>query len=64
MTILVVFVSCPKLAEFLHVAFTSVAKNHPVFFFADLLFVFEILCMQKLVFVVAPARDCKDSNLT
>ena len=32
MTILVVFVSCPKLAEFLHVAFTSVEKHHPVFF--------------------------------
>ena len=52
MTILVVFVSCPKLAEFLHAAFTSVEKHHPVFFFADLLFVFEILRMQKLVFVV------------
>ena len=46
MTILVVFVSCPKLAEFLHVASTSVEKHHPVFFFADLLFVFEILRMQ------------------
>ena len=45
MTILVVFVSCPKLAEFLHVASTSVEKHHPVFFFADLLFVFEILRM-------------------
>ena len=32
MTILVVFVSCPKLAEFLHVASTSVEKHHPVFF--------------------------------
>ena len=46
MTILVVFVSCPKLAEFLHVASTSVDKHHPVFFFTDLLFVFEILRMQ------------------
>ena len=64
MTILVVFVSCSKLAEFLHVAFISVEKHHPVFFFAALLFVFEILCMQKLVFVVAPARDCKDGNFT
>ena len=43
MTILVVFVSCSKLAEFLHVAFISVEKPHPVFFFAGLLFVFEIL---------------------
>ena len=32
MTILVVFVSCPKLAEFLQVASTSVEKHHPVFF--------------------------------
>ena len=46
MTILVVFVSCPKLAEFLQVASTSVEKHHPEFFFADLLFVFEILRMQ------------------
>ena len=64
MTILVVFVSCSKLAEFLHVAFNSVEKHHPVFFFAGLLFVFEILPMQKLVFVVAPARDYKDGNFT
>ena len=49
MTILVVFVSCPKLAEFLHVASTSVEKHHPVFFFADLLFVFEILRMQTIL---------------
>ena len=64
MTILVVFVSCSKLAEFLHVAFISVEKHYPVFFFAGFLFVFEILRMQKLVFVVAPARDCKDGNFT
>ena len=64
MTFLVVFVSCSKLAEFLHVAFISVEKHYPVFFFAGFLFVFEILCMQKLVFVVAPARDCKDGNFT
>ena len=32
MTILVVFVSCSKLAEFLHVAFISVEKHYPVFF--------------------------------
>ena len=32
MTILVVFVSCSKLAEFLHVSFISVEKHHPVFF--------------------------------
>ena len=64
MTILFVFVSCPKLAEFLHVASTSVEKHHPVFFFVDLLFVFEILRIQKLVFVVAPARDYKDGNFT
>ena len=64
MTILVVFVSCSKLAEFLHVAFISVEKHHPVFFSAGFLFVFEILRMQKLVFVVAPARDCKDGNFT
>ena len=43
---MVVFVSCSKLAEFLHVAFISVEKHHPVFFFAGLLFIFEILCMQ------------------
>ena len=64
MTILVVFVSCSKLAEFLHVAFISVEKHYPVFFSAGFLFVFEILRMQKLVFVVAPARDCKDGNFT
>ena len=64
MTILVVFVSGSKLAEFLHVAFISVEKHHPVFFFAGLLFDFEILRMQKLVFVVAPACDCKDGNFT
>ena len=64
MTILVVFVSCFKLAEFLHVAFISVEKHYPVFFFAGSLFVFEILRMQKLVFVVAPARYCKDGNFT
>ena len=64
MTILVVFVSCPKLAEFLHVASTSVEKHHPVFFLTDLLFVFEISGMQKLVFVVAPPRDCKDGNFS
>ena len=46
MTILVVFVSCSKLAEFLHVAFIPFEKHHPVFFFAGLLFVFEILRMQ------------------
>ena len=46
MTILVVFVSCSNLAEFLHVVFISVEKHHPVFFFAGLLFVFEILRMQ------------------
>ena len=63
MTILVVFVSCSKLAEFFHVAFIAVEKHHPVFF-AGLLFVFEILRMQKLVFVVMPARDCKDGNFT
>ena len=33
MTILVVFVSRSKLAEFLHVVFISVEKHHPVFFF-------------------------------
>ena len=32
MTNLVVFVPCSKLAEFLHVAFFSVEKHHPVFF--------------------------------
>ena len=64
MTILVVFVSCSKLAEFLHVAFISVEKHYPVFFSAGFLFVFKILRMQKLVFVVAPARDCKDGNFT
>ena len=32
MTTLVVFVSCSKLAEFLHVAFISVEKHYPVFF--------------------------------
>ena len=64
MTILVVFVSCSKLAEFLHVAFISVEKHHPVFFSAGLLFIFEILRIQKLVFVVALAHDCKDSNFT
>ena len=48
-TTLVVFVSCSKLAAFLHVVFILVEK-HPVFFFAGLLFVFEILRMQKLVF--------------
>ena len=32
MTILVVFVSCSKLAKFLHVAFISVEKHHCVFF--------------------------------
>ena len=46
MTILVVFVSCSKVAEFLHVAFTSVEKCDPVFFFAGLVFVSEILRMQ------------------
>ena len=50
MTTLVVFVSCSKLTEFLHVAFISVEKHHPVFFSTGLLFVFEILHMQKLVF--------------
>ena len=64
MTILVVFLSCSKFAEFLHVTFISVEKHHPVLFFAGLLFVFEILRMQKIVFVVAPARDCKDGNFT
>ena len=50
MTILVGFVSCSKLAEFLHVAFISVEKHHPVFFFAGLLFVFEISRMQAASF--------------
>ena len=40
-TILVVFVSCSKLAEYLHVAFTSGEKHCPVIFFAGLLLVFE-----------------------
>ena len=54
MTILVVFVSCSKLAEFLHVAFTSVEKHHPVFFFAGLLFVFKIL---RIMLALTPSND-------
>ena len=42
--------SCSKLAEFLHVTFISVEKHHPVFFFAGLLFVFEISRMQAASF--------------
>ena len=66
MTILVVFVSCSKLAEFLHVAFISVEKHHPVFFFFSLVcssFSRYYVC-KNLYFVVAPARDCKDGNFT
>ena len=49
MTILVVFVSCSKLADFLHAAFILVEKHHPVFFFTGLLFVFEILRMETML---------------
>ena len=64
MTILVVFVSCPKLAEFLHVALTSVEKHHPVFFFADLLFLSRYYVCKNLYLLSAPACDCKDGNFT
>ena len=40
-TILVVFVSCSKLAEFLHATSISVEKHCPVIFLAALLFFFE-----------------------
>ena len=41
MTILVVSVSCSKLAEFLHVTSISVEKHCYVIIFAGLLFAFE-----------------------
>ena len=49
MTILVVFVSCSKLAEFLHVAFISVEKHHPVFF--------SLVCSSFFVFQAASFGD-------
>ena len=67
MTILVVFVSCSKLAEVLHVAFISVEKHHPVCFFRWFALRFRDIMYAnnaQLVFVVAPARDCKDGNFT
>ena len=58
MTTLVVFYSCSKLAEFLHVPFISIEKHHPVFCFTGLLFVFEILCIkQPSVFQAASFGD-------
>ena len=53
-----------KAPEILHVIFNWTEKHHPVFFFTGLLFVFEILHMQKLVFVVTSTRDCTDGNFT
>ena len=41
MTILVVFVSFSKLAEFSHANSISVEQHYPVIFFTGLLFVFE-----------------------
>ena len=56
MTTLVVFVSCSKLAECLHVPFFSIETRHPVICFAGLLFLFEILCMLSF-FQVASFGD-------
>ena len=59
MTILVVLVSCYKLAEFLHVAFISVEKHHPVFFFPLVCssFLRYYVCKQPSVFQAASFGD-------
>ena len=58
MTILVVFVSCSKLAEFLHVAFISVEKHHPVFFsLVCSSFSRYYVCKQPSVFQAASFGD-------
>ena len=41
------------LSEFLHVNCNSIEKHRPVFFFADLCFVFEKKRMQKTAFLLA-----------
>ena len=46
-----------KMPDILHAVFNWIQKHHPVFVSAGLLFVFEILRTQKLVFVVTSARD-------
>ena len=58
-----VFLFSVKALEILHAIFNSKEKHHPISF-TGFLFVFEILHMQKLVFVVTSAHDCKDSNFT
>ena len=58
MTILVVFVSCSKLAEFLHVAFISVENHHPVFFLLVCSsFSRYYVCKQRSVFQAASFGD-------
>ena len=58
MTILVVFVSCSTLAEFLHVAFISVEKHHPVFFSLDCSsFSRYYICKQHSAFQAASFGD-------
>ena len=58
MTILVVFVSCSKLAEFLHVAFISVEKHHPVFFsLVCSSFLRYYVCRQRSAFQAASVGD-------
>ena len=59
METLVVFVSCSKLAEFLHVAFISIEKHHPVFFFLLVWSSFSryYVCKQPSVFQAASFGD-------
>ena len=58
MTILVVIVSFSKLAEFLHVAFISVEKHHPVFFsLVCSLFSRYYVCKQRSAFQAASFGD-------
>ena len=58
MIILVVFVSCSKLAEFLHVVFISVEEHHPVFFsLVCSSFSRYYVCKQPSVFQVSSFGD-------
>ena len=57
-TISVVFVSCSKLAEFVHLAFISVEKPHPVFFsLVGSSFPRYYVCKQPSVFQAASFGD-------
>ena len=66
MTILCENVFFPsKVPGFLHVVFNVIEKHGPVYFFAEVCLVFEMLHMvQKTEFVIVSVCDCKDVDFT